>query len=126
MSDYSIVNLREVEDSAPKFGLGDVMQARFPRGELGGEAVAVSLQRVAPNTRQPFAHRHGEQEEIYVVVDGSGRVVLDGESRELRAWAAIRVAPTALRGLEAGPYGLEFLAFGPPTGGLEDVEALPG
>ena len=125
MSDYSIVNLREVEDSAPKFGLGDVMQARFPRRELGGEEVAVSLQRVAPNARQPFAHRHREQEEVYVVVDGSGRVVIDEEAHELRPWDAVRVSPATLRVFEAGPEGLEFLAFGTTTGGREDVEAEP-
>ena len=126
MTDYAIVNLRKVEDSAPKFGLGETMQARFPRELLGADSISVSLQRVAPKARQPFAHRHGEQEEIYVVVNGAGRVTLDDEPHELCQWDAVRVAPDVLRVFEAGPDGLEFLAFGTTTGGLDDVEAIPG
>jgi mannose-6-phosphate isomerase-like protein (cupin superfamily) len=126
VTDYAIVNLRKVEDSAPKFGLGETMQARFPREQLDADSVSVSLQRVAPNARQPFAHRHGEQEEIYVVVDGGGQVTLDEEPHELRPWDAVRVAPGVLRLFEAGPDGLEFLAFGTTTGGFDDVEAIPG
>ena len=46
-----------------------------------------------PGKRQPFAHRHEEAEEIYVVLSGSGRVKLDDEIVDLGTMDAIRVAP---------------------------------
>ena len=126
MSGYAIVNLREVEDSAPKFGFGDRMQARFPREQLGSDAVAVSLQRVAPNARQPFAHRHGEQEEIYVVLSGSVRVRLGDDELELAPYDTVRIPPGMKRGFQGGPDGGELLAFGAPNTENKDAEVLPG
>lgn len=115
MAGYARVNLREVEDMAPKFGLSG-LEARFPKRELGSELGAVSLQRLDPGMRQPFGHRHERQEEHYVVVAGSGRINLGGEVVDLREWDAVRVEPGVMRALEAGPDGLEFLAFGAPLG----------
>jgi mannose-6-phosphate isomerase-like protein (cupin superfamily) len=115
VSDHTKVNLREVENLSPRFGLTG-MEARFPKGELGSELGAVSLQRLEANVRQPFGHRHKSQEEHYVVLDGSGRINLDGEVVELRAWDVVRVPAHVMRALEAGPDGLEFLAFGAPLG----------
>ena len=126
MTGYAIVNLNEVEDSAPKFGLSPALEARFPKEVLGCERVGLSHQRLAPNERQPFGHRHREQEEVYVVVAGSGRVNLDGEVRELRVWDAVRVAPETARCFEASAEGLAYLAFGTSAGGFADVESLPG
>jgi mannose-6-phosphate isomerase-like protein (cupin superfamily) len=128
VGDYTIKNLREVEDQAPKFGLAPDMQARFAARELGLSASAVSLQRLAPGVTQPFGHRHKQQEELYVVLDGSGRAKLDDEIVELRTWDAVRVAPDVTRAFAAGPDGLEFLAFGAPAVGspAEDVEQEPG
>jgi quercetin dioxygenase-like cupin family protein len=123
---YELINLREVEDSAPKFGLAPALEARFARDALGAERIGLSLQRLAPKARQPFGHRHREQEEVYVVVAGNGRVNLDGEVRDVREWDAIRVPPGTARAFEAGPDGLEFLAFGLSTGGVADIESLPG
>ncbi len=123
---YAITNLKEVEDSAPRFGLAPALEARFACQALALETIGLSYQRLAPNARQPFGHRHGEQEEVYVVVAGSGRANLDGDVREVREWDAIRVAPGTTRALEAGPDGLEFLAFGLSTGGVADIESLPG
>jgi mannose-6-phosphate isomerase-like protein (cupin superfamily) len=120
MADYTIRNLREVEDSAPKFGFAPDMQARFAARELGLTESGVSLQRLAPDVDQPFGHRHKRQEELYVVVDGSGRAKLGDEVVELRRWDAVRVAPHVSRAFAAGPDGLEFLAFGAPA-----VESLP-
>ena len=56
-----------------------------------------------------------KQEEVYVVVRGSGRMKIDDEIVELREWDAVRVPPGAWRGYEAGPMGLEILAIGAPN-----------
>jgi quercetin dioxygenase-like cupin family protein len=126
MSDYTIVNLREVEDAAPRFGLGDTIQARFARKALGSATTGISLQRLAPGARVPFGHRHREQEETYVVLAGSGRVRLGDDLHEVGTLDAVRVAPGVMRAFEAGPEGLEYLAFGAPTGEGNDSELEPG
>ena len=49
-----------------------------------------------------------------MVVAGSGRVLLDDEVRDIRAWDVIRVAPPVVRAFEAGSDGLELIAIGGP------------
>lgn len=109
---YGLVELRELDDAAVAGGFGETLEARFARQALGGERLGLSLQRVKPGVRAPFAHRHSSDEEVYVVVAGSGRAVVEGELVELRPWSALRVPAGSARSFEAGPEGLEFLAFG--------------
>ena len=112
MSNYTKVNLLELEDS-----VGDrapEIEGRFGRTALGSRDLGVSHFRYAPGFRSEAAHRHREQEEAYVVVAGSGRVLLDGEVIELRQWDTVRVAPEVVRAFEAGPDGLDVIAIGGP------------
>jgi mannose-6-phosphate isomerase-like protein (cupin superfamily) len=125
MADYTLKNLKEVEDSATKFGLSPDLEARFAR-ELDLENSGVSYQRLAPGYRAPFGHRHGTQEELYVILSGGGRVKLDDEIVDVRQWDAIRVPKDTMRNFEAGPEGLELLAFGAPSTGIQDAEQTPG
>jgi quercetin dioxygenase-like cupin family protein len=109
---YTIKNLRDVKDSAPEFGMGDAHAARFATEALDAEQTGVSLLTVKPGKRMPFGHRHDEAEEVYVVVSGSGRLKLDDEIVEIGPLDAIRLAPSVMRAAEAGPDGLEYVAFG--------------
>lgn len=118
---YTIKNLREIEDIAPKFGFDEVQEARFPRTDLGSESIGLAFHRVKPGKRQAFAHRHEQAEEIYVVLSGSGRIKLNDEVCEIGEMDAIRVAPEVLRAFEAGPDGLELLVFGPRHPGDGEV-----
>jgi uncharacterized cupin superfamily protein len=111
--DYVIKNLRDVDDMAPKFGFETVQEARFPWRDLGAERTGLALIRVKPGQRQAFAHRHEEAEEIYVVIGGNGRIKLDDDVQNVRPLDAIRIAPGVARSVEAGPDGIEYLAFGP-------------
>ena len=124
MSDYTVVNLREVEDAAPKFGMPPEIEARFPKRALGCKTGAVSLQRLAPGTRSPFGHRHKRQEELYVILEGSGSMKLDDDIVEIRQWDTVRVGPDTMRAFEAGPDGIELLAFGGPIAEESDGEIV--
>jgi mannose-6-phosphate isomerase-like protein (cupin superfamily) len=110
---YTLKRLTDVEDSAPRFGFADVQEARFANDDLETEQTGVSHLRVKPGERQAFAHRHDDAEEVYVVLAGSGRLKLDDEVLEIEALDAIRVAPAVTRQFEAGPDGIELIAFGP-------------
>jgi uncharacterized cupin superfamily protein len=113
MSGYTKGNLRsEVENQAPKFGIPADMEARFARTALGGETLGLSLMTLAPGFRIPFGHKHEHQEEVYVVVRGSARVKVEDELVELAEWDAIRFDKNTMRAVEAGPAGVEYLAFG--------------
>jgi quercetin dioxygenase-like cupin family protein len=122
MSSYSTVNLLDVEDSVGERVPG--IEGRFGRKHLDSRDLGVSLFRYEANLRSPMAHSHREQEEAYVVVGGSGRVLLDDEVLELSLWDVVRVAPEVVRAFEAGPEGLEIVAIGGPK--PEDGDGVMG
>jgi hypothetical protein len=122
---YTKTNLKEVEDSAPKFGLSPDLEARFARRALMGASLGLSYQRIAPNFRVPFGHKHRDQEEVYVLLSGSARLKLDDEVVDLVPWDAVRIDSATMRGLQAGPQGAELLAFGAGTD-PGDAELLQG
>jgi quercetin dioxygenase-like cupin family protein len=113
---HTLINLADVEDAAPGNGFGDRWEARVAREALGAQRTGVTHFRLAPGKRSPFMHRHREAEEIYVVLGGTGRVKLDDEIAAVGPLDAVRVAPEVARAFEAGPAGLEFIAFGPHCG----------
>ncbi len=122
MSRFATVNLLEVEDSVGDRAPG--IEGRFARKHLDSRDLGISHFRYAANLRSPMAHSHREQEEAYVVVSGSGQVLLDDEVHELRQWDVLRVAPEVVRAFEAGPDGLEILAVGGPK--PEDGDGVMG
>lgn len=129
-ADFTKANLREdVPDLAAGAGV-EGLAAHFAAGPLELEKSGLSYQRIEPGKRQPWGHRHTEQEEIYVVLSGGGTAKLGSEEVEVGPLDAIRVAPELARNFEAGPDGLELLAFGAPRApGQEpggDSELLPG
>ena len=124
--------LHAQEPEGRRRGLGDEVRA-LPRSrepvrpraararELGRQ-----LLRLAPGERAPFGHKHKQQEEVYVVVGGSGRIKLDDEVLELRRWDAIRIPTDTMRNLEGGPDGIELILFGAPNAGFGDAELAEG
>ena len=112
MADYAKANLRDLEDLAEKHGFGESQEMRSANAPLGTETIGISLQRVKPGMRHAFGHSHGVDEEVYVVLSGSGSIRLDDELVEVEAMDAVRVAPGITRGFEAGADGLELIAFG--------------
>jgi mannose-6-phosphate isomerase-like protein (cupin superfamily) len=119
--DYTIKNLREVKDSAEEAGISDSLEARFAHEDLGSERSGVSYQVVKAGQRMPFAHKHGEMEEIYVVLSGTGRVKLDEVTEEVGPLDAVRIAPSVVRAFEAGDDDLALLAFSPRAAGDAEI-----
>ncbi|HLI31551.1 MAG TPA: cupin domain-containing protein [Solirubrobacteraceae bacterium] len=122
MATFTLVNLGEVPDRAGAAGLSAIQEARFARGDLGCETIGLALQRIKPGRRQGFAHRHKRAEEVYVVLSGSGRMLVDDKVLTVSPLDAIRVEPSVVRAFEAGPQGLELIVFGPHHEG--DAELL--
>lgn len=114
MSDYAIKNLMDIDDLG-----GGGREIRFSRKYLDSAELGVTYQRFDPGYTSTDGHSHKVQEEAYVVVEGSGAVKLDDERIELRRWDVVRVAPSVVRGFDAGPDGLVLIAVGgsKPEGG---------
>ncbi len=122
MSAFTKISIADVQDMAASHGLSPDMEGRFAKQALGLEKTGVSFQRLAPNFRMPFGHNHAEQEEVYVILEGGGRMKLDDEIIDVARHDFIRVAGPTMRAFEAGDSGLTLMAFGAPT----SASASPG
>lgn len=124
MAKHTKINFDNAKDLAPEFDMQAMGEARFVRDALGAERIGLSQYRMNPGQRVGFGHRHGESEEIYVVIEGSGRFKVEDEVFPVAARDVVYCRPDAMREWEAGPDGLEMLAFG---GHAEnDAEMQPG
>jgi uncharacterized cupin superfamily protein len=124
MTDYTIKNFKDLDDVAA--GRSEGVEGRMARRALGTEQVGVSYFSYAPGVRAAVGHRHKVQEEVYVVIAGSGRLKLDDEIVDVKQWDVIRVAPSVVRGFEAGPDGIELIAAGGPRPEEGDGEMVSG
>jgi mannose-6-phosphate isomerase-like protein (cupin superfamily) len=123
---HTVINLKDVEDQAPKFGLSPNLEMRMARVPLELEHSGLSYQRIAPNFRLPFGHKHKTQEELYIVLSGSLRAKIEDEVIELKPWDAVRVDKDTMRSFEGGPEGAEILAIGAPSTGPGDGDIVQG
>ena len=127
---FTLKNLRtDLEDVGSNFDGAPDLEFRLGGQALGLEQSGLSFQRVPPDYRFPYGHTHKTQEEVYVVVRGSGRMKLDDEIVALQEWDVVRVPPGTWRGYEAGPEGLELIVYGAPNLGADprgDVDGQRG
>jgi mannose-6-phosphate isomerase-like protein (cupin superfamily) len=113
---FTLKNIKaDLEDIGSRFDGAPDLEFRAATKPLALERSALSYQYVPPGCRFPYGHTHETQEEVYVILRGSGRMKLDDEIVELAQWDAVRVPPGTWRGYEAGPDGLEILVVGAPN-----------
>ena len=115
MSNYTVKNLKQVDNMAEQFGLDENLEARFARKALELSTFGLSYQKLAPGFRMPFGHTHETQEEAYVILNGAGRIKVGDDIVELKQWDTVRVPAEVPRALEAGDGGMEILAIGAPV-----------
>ena len=66
-------------------------------------------------------HYHRQSEEIYLFVEGGGRLEVDGEERDVQAGDAILIAPGAWHALVAGAEGARLLCCCVPPHSHDDT-----
>ena len=105
----------DLEDVGSNFDGAPDLEFHLASDALALEHSGLSHQRIPPGYRFPYGHTHATQEEVYVVVRGGGRLMLDDEIIDVEEWDAVRVPPGTWRGYEAGPDGMEILVIGAPS-----------
>jgi mannose-6-phosphate isomerase-like protein (cupin superfamily) len=124
---FTLTNIRaDLEDVGSNFDGAPDLEFRAATKALALERCALSFQHVPSGYRFPYGHTHETQEEVYVVVRGSGRMKVDEEIVELKEWDAVRVPPASWRGYEAGPEGLDILVIGAPNLGEDPRDDVEG
>ena len=111
---YSVVHIDDIEGAGPG---GSV---KFVRRELGVEAFGVNWFEVPPNVDcREHDEQHSGQEEVNVIVRGSGVYRIDGEEVPFRAGSIFRFDPETTRQPVAGPEGFAMVAIGARRGSYE-------
>ncbi len=112
MARYSVVDIEQLEGEGPGGAV------RKLRRELGATAFGFNHFRLPPGmTGREHDHANDSQEEVYVVLKGSGFMRVDDDEFDLRPGIVVRVDGAATRVPVAGPEGLEFVTFGAPVEG---------
>lgn len=84
----------------------------------------ISLNELPAGTGVPFVHSHKENEEIYGVLSGKGKVVIDGEEISLAAGDWLKIAPAAKRQFfAAGDSGIIYICIQVKENSLEHFTA---
>lgn len=82
------------------------------RKQLGVTAFGLNQMILQPGQRGRI-HRHGDQEEVYLVLEGELTVAIEGEEQTLAEGELLRVAPEVRRQLvNRSPGRVVFLAIG--------------
>jgi mannose-6-phosphate isomerase-like protein (cupin superfamily) len=115
MTDVTVVAINEME------GIHEGLLRRA-RAELGVTAWGMQVLTLPPNWDGYPLHNHSaeaydpNQEEVYVPLEGSATLQVDGEEFELRPGVMARLGPDQLRRIVPGDNGIRFLALGGAPG----------
>ncbi|HZO96877.1 MAG TPA: hypothetical protein VFB42_05855 [Gaiellaceae bacterium] len=111
---YTVVHVDELERAGPGGAV------RFVRRELGVLAFGINWFELGPNA---VGREHDEaasgQEEVNVVLSGSGVWRVGGAEIPVRAGSMLRFDPEETRCPVAGPGGMTFLGIGARHGSYE-------
>ena len=107
MPDYAVKQIGDMEA---------VFRGGFKRAraELGVESFGLQVLDFPPNATQypEHDHAHDGQEEVFVIVRGTGEIDVDGERHPLDPETMVRVGPEAKRKIYSGDEGLRIVAIG--------------
>jgi glyoxylate utilization-related uncharacterized protein len=88
------------------------------RSGLGVSAFGLSVERWPAGTDFHPEHAEAEQEEVYVVLEGSATLVADGGEHALERMMFVRLAPHVVRKIVPGDDGVTLLCIGGVPGGV--------
>lgn len=109
------------------FGTDLAEKGRVMAGEaLGLTGCEISFNHSPAGAFTPFVHSHKRNEEVYIVLHGSGMFKADSEEFPIEEGSVIRVAPAAERAIKAGDSGLSFICIQAEAGSLTQATGDDG
>lgn len=117
IGDFAALGEKESGGAKGRLMLGDV---------LGLTGCEISANSIPSGISVPFTHSHKMNEEVYIVVSGSGMFHVDGEEFPVREGSAIRVAPEGVRTLKAGEETLVYICIQAQKGSLTQATMEDG
>lgn len=94
--------------------------------ELGLTGCEVSLNRLPAGKGMPFVHAHQKNEELYIVLGGSGTFFADGDEFPIQEGSLVRAAPKCERAFKAGSEDLYFICIQAEAGTLTQATLEDG
>ncbi|MDO4961576.1 MAG: cupin domain-containing protein [Eubacteriales bacterium] len=92
--------------------------------QIGLTGAEVSINNLPAGAGVPFVHSHKQNEEIYVILSGKGKAVIDDETVELKAGDWIRISPEGKRQFSAADdEAISFACIQVKAGSLEGYTA---
>ncbi len=119
MADYTAKHINDMEAA---YGGGFIKA----RAELGVTSFGMQIIRMPAGYDGYPEHDHSEdgQEEVYLALDGSGWIDIDGERVDLEKDVLVRIASGTKRKVHSGPEGLKMLVLGGCPGKAYEVAAF--
>jgi mannose-6-phosphate isomerase-like protein (cupin superfamily) len=111
-ADYTVRRIDEMESAFS----GLLLRAR---AELGVTSFGMGIMEIPPDSGDLYPehdHSHTNQEEVYVVLDGTGELVLPDKTVELDRNVTVRVGAATRRRVRSGPDGLRLIVLGGTPG----------
>lgn len=91
----------------------------FLKNLLDLSSMEVSFASMEPNQKGPFFHQHNQNEELYIVLSGSGVMTVDSVEYALKEGSLVRISPSGIRNIDAGSNGLSYICVQAKQGSLE-------
>ncbi len=112
MANYGIMSIGT-------FGGDLVEKGRVMAGEtLGLTGCEISFNATPANGFAPFVHAHKLNEEVYIVLSGSGTFMVDDDQFDVKEGDVVRVDPAGKRALKAGDDGMTYICIQAQAGSL--------
>lgn len=91
---------------------------------LGLTGAEISVNDLPAGAGVPFVHSHKQNEEIYIILSGKGKAVIDGETVELNKGDFLRLSPAAKRQIfAADDSGISYICIQVKENSLEQYTA---
>lgn len=71
----------------------------------------ISYNSLPANATLPFVHKHKDNEEVYLIVKGSGKFYVDGEIFAVKEGDCVRINPNGERCIKAAADGLAYFCM---------------
>ena len=111
---YDVVHVDKIEPAGPGGAV------RFVRRVLGVQAFGINWFELPPGSEgREHDELESEQEEVVVVVAGSGTYRIDGDEIPVEVGTFLRFDPGTTRVPVAGPNGMTMIAVGARRGSYE-------